>query len=85
MENPIGEITHFYNRISVAVLSLTDTLDVGDKIHIVGHTTDFAQQVNSMEIEHEKVLSGGPGDDVALKVVEHVRNGDKIYKISDES
>jgi putative protease len=85
MEKKIGQITHFYNRISVAVLDLTDTLDIGDKIHISGHTTDFIQNITSMEIDHQKVESAGPEDEVALKVIEPVRNGDSIYKITDRS
>lgn len=85
METPIGHITHFYNRINVAVLSLTDTLNLGDTVHILGHTTDFVQEVTSMEIEHEKVSSVGPDDEVALKVNEAVRKDDAIYKIITES
>ncbi len=81
METPIGHITHFYNRIGVAVLSLTDTLHMGDQIHILGHTTDFIQDVTSMEIEHNKVPSGGPNQEVALQVNQPVRKGDEIYKI----
>lgn len=84
METKIGHITHFYNRISVAVLSLTDKLEVGDRILILGHTTDFIQNVSSMEIEHKKILSAGPGDEVALKVIEPVRKSDEIYKIIEE-
>jgi putative protease len=84
MERQIGHITHYYNRISVAVLSLTAPLELGDTIHILGHTTDFYQNVSSMEIEHKKVFSVGPGDEVALKVLEPVRRGDAIYKIIDE-
>lgn len=85
METKIGYITHFYNRISVGVLDLTDKLEVGDKVHILGHTTDFVQNITSMEIEHKKVTSVGPGDEVALKVIEPVRNGDEIFKIIEES
>lgn len=81
METKIGHITHFYDRISVAVLSLTDRLNIGDMVYISGHTTDFIQEVTSMEIEHQKVTSAGPGDEVALKVIEPVRKGDSIYKI----
>lgn len=84
METQMGQITHFYDRIRVAVLSLTDTLALGDEIHILGHTTDFIQTVSSMEIEHRKVLAAGPEDEVALKVLEPVRRGDAIYKISEE-
>ncbi len=81
MENKIGHITHFYNRISVGVLDLTDKLELGDKVHILGHTTDFIQNVESMEIEHNKVTSVRPGDEVALKLIEPVRKGDEIFKI----
>ncbi len=84
MESKIGYITHYYNRISVGVLDLTDDLELGDKVHILGHSTDFIQNVTSMEIEHKKVTSVGPGDEVALKVIEPVRKGDRIYKIVEE-
>jgi len=84
MEIQIGQVTHFYNRISVAVLSLTDELELGDRVHFLGHTTDFIQNVTSMEIEHKKMLSVGPGDEVALLVIEPVRKEDAIYKITDE-
>ncbi len=84
METKIGHITHYYDRISVAVLSLSDRLNIGDKVYISGHTTDFIQEVTSMEIEHQKVTSVGPGDEVALKVIEPARRGDAIYKIIEE-
>ena len=84
MKTKIGEITHFYNRISVAVLDLTDKLEIGDRVHIFGRTTDFIQNVSSMEIDHRKVVSVGPGDEVALKVIEPVRVGDGIYKLHPE-
>jgi len=54
---------------------------MGDKVHFLGHTTDFEQNATSMEIEHKKVTAVGPGDEVALKVIEPVRKGDEIYKI----
>ena len=82
MESKIGQITHFYNRISVAVLDLTDNLELGDKVRILGHTTDFIQNITSMEIDHKKVTAVGPGDEVALKVIEPVRKGDTIYKVN---
>jgi putative protease len=81
MERNIGHITHYYNRISVAVLSLVEKLELGDTIHILGHTTDFIQKVASMEIEHKKVFTVGLGDEVAIKVIEPVRRGDAIYYI----
>lgn len=84
MEIRIANITHYFARIGVAVLSLVQELKVGDTIHILGHTTDFTQKVASLEIEHHKVLSVGPGDDVALKIAEPVRKSDVVYKVVEE-
>jgi cephalosporin hydroxylase len=84
METRTATITHYFAHIGVAVLSLQQALKVGDTIHILGYTTDFTQKVASMEIEHHKVLSVDPGDDVALKVVEPVRKMDVVYKVVEE-
>jgi putative protease len=81
MEKHIGQVTHYFKRIGVAVLDLSGGLQVGDVVHIQGRTTDFTQAVESMEIEHQRVQSVGPGADVALKVIEHVRKGDGVYKV----
>ncbi|HLA98052.1 MAG TPA: hypothetical protein VJL34_06330 [Anaerolineales bacterium] len=80
MEVLIGKVVHFYNRINVAVLDLNDELTMGDTIHIVGRVTDFTQTAESIEIEHQKVRSAGPGE-VALKVWDYVRRGDEVYKV----
>jgi putative protease len=79
----IGEVTHFYSRVSVAVLVLTDKLSVGDTVHILGRTTDLRQKIHSLQIEHESVEEAGPGQDVALKVDRRVRTGDTVYKIAE--
>lgn len=84
MEQRIGKVTHYFARIGVAVLELEEGLQVGDTIHVRGHTTDFTQQVRSMEIEHRKMQSVGAGADVAVKVEERVREGDAIYKATGE-
>lgn len=83
MEVRVGKVTHFYNRISVAVLELSGNLEIGDKILILGRTSELTQVVTSMEIEHRKVQTVGPGMDVAMKVAEPVRKGDIVYKIID--
>ena len=85
MEIKIGKVTHYYNHIGVAVLELTGELQVGDRVLIIGHTTDLSQLVTSMEIEHRKVQSVGTGDEVALKVAEPVHTGDEVYKIVEEA
>jgi translation elongation factor EF-1alpha len=77
----IGKIAHYYTKIGVAVIDLTDTLTVGDKISIEGTTTNIQQTVDSMQIEHESVKSAGKGDSIGLKVIDRVRPVDNVYKI----
>ncbi len=85
MEVEIGRVTHFYSHLCVAVLSLTDSLILGDKIHIVGHSTDLVQRVASMEVEHHSVTSVRPGEDIAIKVIEPVHVHDMVYRIVEEA
>jgi hypothetical protein len=81
MEKHIGTVTHYYTRLSVAVLNLTDEIRLGDEIHIKGHFTDLFMSVASLEVDHRKIESAGTGIDVALKVDGYVREGDEIYKV----
>jgi hypothetical protein len=83
MEKQIGEVTHYFHRIGVAALCLEDGLKIGDVVHIRGHTTDFAQPVASMEVDHRQIQSVGPRAHVAIKVDERVREGDAVYRISE--
>jgi hypothetical protein len=84
MEERIGQVTHFYNRIRVAVLDLSAEVNVGDVLHFMGRTTDFTQDVESMEIEHQKVQTVGPGQEAALKVIDRVRKGDVVFKVVEQ-
>ncbi len=78
----IGVVTHYYGHLSVAVVKLDSaTLRVGDTIHIRGHTSDFSQRVESLQIGHAPVAEAGPQDDFGLKVIEHVRENDIVYKV----
>ena len=78
----IGVVTHYYSHLSVATLRLeSGTLRVGDVIHIRGHTTDFSQRVESLEINHSPATEVGPNDDFGLKVMEHAREQDVVYKV----
>jgi len=86
MEEPermeeIGEVTHYFSKISVGAIKLSGTLKVGDKIRFKGATTDFEQVVESMQIEGQNVEQAGPGDEIGLKVKERVREGDTVYKL----
>ncbi|MHB8534120.1 MAG: hypothetical protein ACYDBW_01585 [Sulfuricaulis sp.] len=77
----IGIVTHYFNHLSVAIVELeNDSLRVGDRIHIRGHTSDFAQPVDSMEIDHVHVNEAGPGQSFGLRVKEHAREHDIVYK-----
>lgn len=84
MEVEVGRVIHYYSHLSVAVLELRDHLKVGETVHFLGHTTDFTQRVNSMEINHHHVVVVNPGDHVALKVIESVREHDLIYRVTEE-
>ena len=78
----IGVVTHYYSHLSVATLRLeSGTVRVGDVIHIRGHTTDFSQRVESLEVDHAQVAEVGPNDDFGLKLAGHVREHDIVYKI----
>ena len=80
----IGQISHYYDHINVAAIVLTEPLRVGDTIHILGHSTDFKQKVNSIQIEHQSVEEARPGDDVGIKVTQKVHVHDKVFKLTDE-
>lgn len=79
MELLVGKINHFYSKINVAVIDLTGDLQIGDTVHILGNTTDFSQIVTSMQIEHKAVDQVTAGEEVALKVIEPVRDGDDVF------
>jgi len=81
MRTRVGHVTHYYNRIGVAVLYLIDDIKLGDTLLILGHTTDFIQPVYSMEVEHQKISSACPGMQIALKVMRPVRGGDLVYRL----
>lgn len=84
MEVEIGRVTHYYSHLGVAVLTLTDSLKLGDHIHIFGHSTDFTQRVTSMEVEHHSILWVKPGDNVAVRVIEPVHEHDIVYRVVEE-
>lgn len=78
----IGQISHYFSKIGVAVIELNSVLKAGDSIRIAGgEGTDFTQQVESMEVDHQKVQEAKAGDSVGLKVDQKVREGYKVYKI----
>ncbi len=83
-EIEVGKVSHYFRHISVAAIELTDKLSVGDTIRIVGHTTDFQEKVESMQVEHQNVTEAKAGDSIGIKVKEKVREHDKVFKIVEQ-
>jgi len=77
----VGKITHYYQKIGVAIVDLEDTLSVGDHIEISGPNTNITQTVDSMQIEHENVQQAKKGASIGLKVTDKVKENDVVYKI----
>ena len=83
-EQKVGEVMKFFSKPSVAAIKLTDgELKVGDRIKFKGHTTDFQDQIQSMQIENQSVDKAGPGQMIGIKVKERVREKDLVYKVTD--
>ena len=80
-EKPIGEVTHFYKNIGVAVVKFSKAVSVGDTVHFRGATTDFTQKLKSMQFDHEEVDKAKKGKEIGIKVDERVRIGDEIFPV----
>jgi putative protease len=81
-EKKVGEVIKYFGKIGVAAIRLSEgSLKVGDTIHIVGHTTDSTQSIDSMQIENKNVQEAGPGADIGIKVKDRMREHDVVYKV----
>ncbi len=81
MEEKIGKVSHYFNKLGVAAIEVKHgKLHKGDKLHIVGHTTDIEETVDSMELEHHPIIEALEGQNVGVKVHDHVRENDDVYK-----
>ncbi|MFP4588554.1 MAG: translation elongation factor-like protein [Candidatus Bipolaricaulota bacterium] len=80
----IGEVIHYFTDINVGAIRLIDHLEVGDEVKFEGVTTDFSQEIDSIQIDEEPVEEAGPGDEIGTKVDQRVREGDKVYKVEGE-
>ncbi len=81
-EERVGVVTHYFGHLSVAAIRIeTGSLRVGDTIRILGHTSDFRQRVDSMQIEHQPVTEAGKRQEIGIKVTEHARENDDVYKV----
>jgi hypothetical protein len=82
METMVGKVIHYYPKIGVAAVVLEDHLMKGDRIHICGPHDDVHQPVTSIEIEHIPIKEAGKGQDVGIKVIERVHEGDMVFRES---
>lgn len=81
-EQLIGKVTHYFGKAQVAAIEITDgELHVGDTIHVVGHTSDFTQKIDSMQIDRAPVESAKVGDAIGVQVVEHAREHDDVFRV----
>ena len=84
-EIEIGKVADFFQKIGVVAIEVTSgEVSVGDTIHFSGHTTDFSQTIESMQIEHDSVQTAKPGDNVGIKVTERIRVHDKVFKVVED-
>jgi len=82
-EQLVGTVTHYFGQPQVAIVDITaGELHVGDTIRIAGTSSDFTQEVRSMELEHEPVDSAKVGDSVGVKVGERAREHDEVFKVT---
>lgn len=81
VDKPIGKITHYYDKIAVAVVEVLAPIKVGDLIKIVGKDFEFTQTVNSMQIEHEQIQTAKKGQVIGLKVDQPVKENYLVYRI----
>jgi len=77
----VGKITHYFDKIGVAVVEVLAPIKVGDQIKISGHGKEFTQEVTSMQIEHQQVEEAQKGQTVGMKVNQLVKEGDEVYKL----
>lgn len=83
MEKQIGRVAHYFSKVGVAAIELENTLKVGERIHIKGHTSDWTQVVESMQIEGGEIDQAKRGQSVGIKVPEHAREHDVVYKVEE--
>jgi translation initiation factor IF-2 len=83
-EVEIGKVIHYFSKAGVAAIQVTqDVLRVGDTIHVKGHTSDFTQKIDSMQVDNQAVQEAAAGKSIGMRVKEHAREHDLVYKLVD--
>ena len=78
---PIGEVTHFFDKICVAVVKFKEGVAVGEEICFEGPKGAFSQILNSMQYEHESISKAKKGQEVGVKTKKPVREGHRVYRV----
>lgn len=81
-EKEIGKVTHYYGHLSVGIIELSDSLKTGESIHVKGHSSDFTQTIDSMQVEHASISEAKPGDVIGIKLIQKAHPHDKVYKVT---
>lgn len=82
MEEKIGDVTHYFGHIPAGIIKLTAPLKVGDQIHFKGVTTDFEQEIISMQLNHKDIKKAKPGNEIGVEVTDRVREGDEVFLVT---
>jgi putative protease len=77
----VGEVTHYYNKISVGIIKFSIPVKVGDTLQFKGHVTDFKQTISEMEFDNKKIESAKKGQEVGIKLDKQVRENDEVYLV----
>ncbi len=81
-EVEVGKVLHYFSKASVVAIQVAqNVLRVGDTIHIKGHTSDFTQKIDSMQIDNQAVAEAAAGQTIGMRVKEHAREHDVVYKV----
>ncbi len=78
----VGKVEHYFSKVGVAIVDLSDTVKIGDKIAIEGPSTMFEQVVDSIQVEHKPVQAGNKGDAIGIKVKDKVREKDNVFRVA---
>jgi putative protease len=78
-EKLVGKIIHYYGKLGVVIIELSETLEVGKTIHIKGAHDDFTQEVKELQYEHQAITAGKAGQQVGLKVDQKIHENDEVY------
>lgn len=79
-KSQIGEVTHYYSNLGVAIVKLNKGLKTGENVHFGGNQTNFDQVISEMQLEHASIEAGKKGQEVGVKVNDKVREGDKVLE-----